>query len=77
MNAKPDLALIRVVGPDFAAGYETDGTVRRAAPILKALVGMSDDEARAYIKDKGWQASVVPDQPSIVYKFENFGRRQR
>lgn len=65
--------LVRVVGPDFVAGFETDGTVRRAAPILKALIGLTDAEAREHIKAKGWQASIVPDQPSIQHHFQNFG----
>jgi hypothetical protein len=38
--------LIRVVAPHFVAGFESDGIVRRAAPILKRLVGKSDDYAR-------------------------------
>jgi hypothetical protein len=50
------LQLVRVVGPDFVAGSETDGIVRRAAPILKALLGMSDVEAREHIKAKDWKA---------------------
>lgn len=53
------MRLIRVVAPHFVAGFETDGVVRRAAPILKYLVGKTDDQARAYIKRKGWKASVV------------------
>ncbi|WFU75225.1 hypothetical protein [Bradyrhizobium sp. CB2312] len=73
MNAKSHVDLVRVVGPDFVAGFESDGTVRRAAPILKALVGMTDDEARAYIKAKGWTASIVPDRPSIEHHYHNFG----
>jgi hypothetical protein len=64
------LQLVRIVGPDFA-GFETDGTC--AAPIIKALVGMTDAEAREHIKAKGWRASVVPDQPSIVHHFADFG----
>jgi hypothetical protein len=67
------LQLVRVVGPNFVAGFETDGTVRRAAPIIKALIGMADAEAREHIKAKGWSASVVPDQPSIVHNFADFG----
>ncbi|BBB99822.1 hypothetical protein [Bradyrhizobium elkanii] len=51
--------LVRVVAPHFVAGFETDGVVRRAAPILKYLVGKSDDQARAYIKKKEWKAIVV------------------
>jgi hypothetical protein len=51
--------LVRVVGP-FVAGFETDGkTVRRAAPILRHLVGKTEDEARAWIKERGYKASVV------------------
>lgn len=67
------LELVRVVGPGFVAAFETDGTVRRAAPILKALIGMTDAEARAHIKAQGWQASIVPDQPSIAHNFAEFG----
>ncbi|MCP3475086.1 hypothetical protein NLM33_32710 [Bradyrhizobium sp. CCGUVB1N3] len=64
---------MRVVAPGFVAGFESDGTVRCAAPILKALVGMTDDEARAYIKAKGWTASVIPNQPRIHHHFADFG----
>lgn len=71
--ADEKLELVRVVGPDFVAGFETDGTVRRAAPILKALVGMTDAEAREHIKAKGWTASVIPDHPSIKHHFADFG----
>jgi hypothetical protein len=53
------MKLIRVVAPHFVAGFESDGIVQRAAPILKYLVGKSDDEARTYIKRKGWQASII------------------
>lgn len=56
------MKLVRVVAPHFVAGFETDGVVRRAAPILKALRGMTDERARAYMTRKGWKASVVPDQ---------------
>jgi len=56
------MRLIRVVAPHFVAGFETDGVVRRAAPILKYLVGKTDDQARAYIKSKGWKASLVRNQ---------------
>jgi hypothetical protein len=54
--------LVRVVAPHFVAGFETDGVVRRAAPILKGLVRMTDEEARAFIKSKGWTASVITHQ---------------
>jgi hypothetical protein len=51
--------LVRVVAKNFVAGFVTDGVVRRAAPILKVLLGKSDDEARAIIRAKGWSASVI------------------
>lgn len=53
------MRLIRVVAPHFVAGFETDGTVRRAAPILRYMVGWSDDRARGYIRRKGWNAYVI------------------
>lgn len=56
------MKLVRVVAPHFVAGFETDGTVRRTAPILKQLRGLSDEAAREYIARKGWRASVVPEQ---------------
>jgi hypothetical protein len=58
--------LVRVVAPHFVAGFETDGVVRRAAPIIKYLVGKTDDEAREYIKRKGWKASIILDSQSTV-----------
>lgn len=54
--------LVRVVAPHFVAGFESDGTIRRAAPILKYMVGWSDDRARVYIAQKGWTASIIEDQ---------------
>jgi hypothetical protein len=56
------MKLVRVVAPHLVAGFETDGVVRRAAPILKYLVGKTDEEARRYIARKGWRASVISDQ---------------
>ena len=53
------MKLVRVVAPHFVAGFETDGIVRRAAPIIKYLVGKTDDQARTYIKRKGWKASII------------------
>jgi hypothetical protein len=55
------MKLVRVVAGHFVAGFESDGTVRRAAPILKYMVGWSDDRARQYIAAKGWTASIVKD----------------
>lgn len=45
----------------FVAGFETDGIVRRAAPIIAYFLGWSDARARAYIAKRGWQAAVVAD----------------
>lgn len=56
------MKLVRVVAPHFVAGFETDGIVRRTAPILKVLRGWDDERARRYIARKGWKASVVPEQ---------------
>jgi hypothetical protein len=53
--------LIRVQAPHFVAGFETDGIVRRTAPILKALRGLTDDKARVLIAGRGWKASVVEE----------------
>jgi hypothetical protein len=53
------MRLIRVVAPHFVAGFETDGVVRRTAPIIGYMVGWTDDRARPYIAKKGWRASVV------------------
>ena len=53
------MRLVRVVAPHFVAGFETDGIVRRAAPILKTLIGKSDDYAREVFARYGWKASVI------------------
>lgn len=56
------MKLVRVVGTHFVAGFETDGTVKNCAPILRRhLHGKTDDEAREIIKQKGWKASVVAE----------------
>lgn len=54
------MRLVRIVAPHFVAGFETDGVVRRAAPILAYMVGWTDERARSYIAKKGWKASLVP-----------------
>lgn len=54
------MTLVRVVAPHFVAGFETDGVVRRAAPIVKYLVGTTDQQARAYIKSKGGPQAYAP-----------------
>lgn len=51
--------LVRVVARGFVAGFETDGVVRRAAPILKHMMGWRDEEARLYMRSKGWDARIV------------------
>jgi hypothetical protein len=51
--------LVRVVAPHFVAGFETDGIVRRAAPIIKYMVGWTDDAVRDYVRKKGWKAAIV------------------
>lgn len=62
------MRLVRVIcdGPKpFVAGFETDGIVRRCAPILKRhLLGRSDDEARRIIASNRWRASFVTDRNS-------------
>jgi hypothetical protein len=56
--------LVRVTAPHFVAGFETDGqTIRRAAPIIKYLIGKTEAEARAYIQSKGWKASIIELAP--------------
>jgi hypothetical protein len=60
MNDAPIPELVRVVAPHFVAGFETDGVVKRAAPILRYMTGWTNARARQYIADKGWRASIVP-----------------
>lgn len=55
------MKLVRVVAPHFVAGFETDGVVRRAAPIMRKLVGLTDDQARDVIAARGWRASVIDE----------------
>jgi len=49
--------LVRVVGPDFVAAFETDGSkVRVTAPILRKYIhGLFTDEACAIIAEEGCQ----------------------
>lgn len=58
--------LVRIVAPNFVAGFETDGIVLRAAPIIKYLVGKSNADVRAYIKSKGWTASICAARPILT-----------
>jgi hypothetical protein len=60
------MRLVRVVAPHFVAGFETDGVVRRAAPILKRLVGETDEVARKVIERFKWKASVIDDDGPAV-----------
>lgn len=56
------MRLVRVVAPHFVAGFETDGIVRRCAPILKRwLLGKTDQEASAIIAQKGWEGTVLAE----------------
>ena len=73
-----DRRLIRVVAPHFCAGFLTDGTVYQAAPIIKYLIGMSDNKARAYIAKKGWKASVVKQKnPNLLAQLPAYNEEQR
>jgi hypothetical protein len=62
------LTLVRIVSPHFVAGIETDGTVRRAAPIVGYMVGWSDDQVRTHVKAKGWTASIIPERQIIQHE---------
>ena len=66
------MILVRIVAPHFVAGLETDGTVQRAAPIIKYMVGWTDDHVRAYVKEKGWKASIIDAPPQIIQHEESF-----
>lgn len=70
------MKLVRVVGRDMVAGFETDGTIRRTAPILKRMRGWTDDRARKYMKRKGWKASIIPEQTTFDFR-EPDNERQR
>jgi hypothetical protein len=56
------MKLVRVVSPYFVAGFESDGIIRRAAPIIKYMIGWDEDKARKYIAKKGWTASVITEK---------------
>ena len=53
------MMLVRIVAPDFVAGFETDGTVRRAAPIISYMLGWPNAKVREHVKAMGWRASIV------------------
>ena len=65
------MILVRIVAPHFVAGLETNGVVRRAAPILHYMVGWPDDRVRAYVKEQAWKTSVVAD-PQIIQHEDSF-----
>lgn len=65
------MKLVRVVAPHFVAGFETDGTVRRAAPIIGYMVGWSDEDVRVHVQQAGWKASVIAE-PAIIQHEESF-----
>jgi hypothetical protein len=56
-----NLKLVRVVAPHFVAGFETDGIVRNAAPILRKFIGKDDDTVRKVIAHFKWRASIVKE----------------
>ena len=66
------LTLVRIVAPHFVAGIETDGTVRRAAPIIGYMLGWTDAEVREHVRAQNWSASIVNAQPQIQQHEESF-----
>jgi hypothetical protein len=66
------LTLVRVIASHFVAGFESDGKVRRTAPILRKLLGLTDAEARSFIKAKGWTAQIVVTETQIIQHEESF-----
>jgi hypothetical protein len=51
--------LVRIVSPYFVAGLEEDGTVRRAAPIIKYMVGWDIAKVYRYVLKKEWEATII------------------
>jgi hypothetical protein len=48
----------RIVAPHFVAGIECrDGRVVWAAPIVRYMIGWSEDHVRAYVAKRGWSAT--------------------
>lgn len=57
-----DGMLVRISGPTFIAGIIIHrGRVIYCAPILRWMINMTDDQARAAIERKGWTASILPN----------------
>jgi len=54
------MKLVRVEASHFVAAFISDGEkVTHAAPILKRLIGESEDTARKVIARFKWRASVI------------------
>lgn len=52
--------LVQVRAPHFVAGVVfVDGIARRAAPILRWCVGMTEESARHAFRTRGYRAYVV------------------
>lgn len=59
---------VRRGGQSFVAGFESNGRVIRAAPLIRFLVGLSDSEVRAIIKKNKWRATVLTgDAAQAIY----------
>jgi hypothetical protein len=61
------MKLVRVEARHFVAAFVTDGTVRIAAPILKRLIGETDDTARKVIAHFRWKATVIDEWDQAIY----------
>jgi hypothetical protein len=55
----PEIRLGKITAPDFVAGFETDGRVIKAAPIIKYMIGWPDQRVRDYVSGKGWKVTRV------------------
>lgn len=53
------MQLVRVSAPHFVAGFETDGVVRNAAPILRYMLGWTNQRVAQYLTRKGWTWEVL------------------
>ena len=56
------------------AGIETDGTVRRAAPIIGYMLGWTDAEVREHVWAPNWSVSIINAQPQNPYFYELKGQ---
>lgn len=53
----------RIVAPHFVAGIiMSGGHCIRAAPILAWAIGRDAACLRAYFRDRGWEASILPEK---------------